>query len=194
MTTHTSFSLVFIDTESAAPLTLSSVNYSLNFCSVDGAESHLSHYLANKIINNHLDEFSCRFNLEDRSEQAASRLLNSLQPVKVIEFYQWLAIDKGIQFEYAIKEVPTKSFIEAVWDADAIEINGNFIRHFNIETNIHKKAEGQFIEASMIDDDFNELNYEITYDQAMAAKYDNATGCWSVGGHDVVLYVFKKRD
>ena len=193
MTTHTAFSLVFIDTDATAPLTLSNVNYSLNFCSIDGAESHLCHYLANKIINNYLDAFSSRFNLEDRSEQAAASLLNTLQPKTVIEFYQWLAKEKGIQFEYEIKEVPTKSFIEAVWDADAIEVNGNFIRHFNIETNIHKKAEGQYIEASMIDDDFNELNFEFSYDQAMAAEYDNATGCWSVGGHDVVLYVFKKR-
>lgn len=95
----------------------------------------------------------------------------------------------GTPFSFRIQEVPVSSFIEMAMDADAIEIDGNFIRNFSLASPDELALDhSAFLDASMVDDDFVRLEFSISLGDAQNATYCSSSKSWNVGKLSVAFF------
>jgi hypothetical protein len=123
---------------------------------------------------------------------------NSSEQLALIEYYFKYMQDDLCHAGFSIDELPTSSFVEQLERANAIEIDGQFIRYFSLTSLEHladQDIAAQFneqllLESEVWDDDMNKHVFEFTYGQAMDAYYDTNNMMWRVNGHSVTLITF----
>ncbi|MEF1335600.1 hypothetical protein REH81_02230, partial [Vibrio rotiferianus] len=93
-------------------------------------------------------------------------------------------------FAHKIEEKPIFSFLEQMHMADAVEIDDNFIRNFNVTSvdDYDNLNDQTVMDAEMVNDEYDKLEYVITYDEAMNAYYNAQLGSWQVGELSVKFY------
>ncbi|AIW22355.1 MULTISPECIES: hypothetical protein [Vibrio] len=101
----------------------------------------------------------------------------------LIDWYSSVVEDCDGYFAYKIEVKPVHSFLEQMRMADAVEIDDNFVRHFNVTSvddydNLNDQA---VMEAEMVDGDYKQNVYSVNYDEAMNAYYNAQLGAWQVG-------------
>ena len=108
----------------------------------------------------------------------------------LIDWYSGVVADSDGYFAYKIEEKPIHGFLEQMHMADAVEIDGKFIRHFNVESvdNYDNLNDQTVMDASMVDDEYNHFEYEILYNEAIDAYYNAQLGSWQVGELSVKFY------
>lgn len=108
--------------------------------------------------------------------------------------YYFDSVDEDDMYSYyEIKELPTSSFVEQLQDADAMEIDGNFVRNFNLLTpeDVAGGDLSSYVEAHYSDNELD-LQYEFNLEQVKGAYFDSTARCWNVDGHHVTLVKFAK--
>lgn len=109
---------------------------------------------------------------------------------KLICWYAGVVADCDGYFAHKIEEKPVYSFLEQMHMADAVEIDDNFIRHFNVTSvdDYDNLNDQTVMEAEMVNDEYDKLEYLVTYDEAMNAYYNAQLGSWQVGELSVKFY------
>jgi len=114
---------------------------------------------------------------------------NKVEKWSLISFYFEQMNDELCHAEFRIEELPASSLLEQILGADALEIDDNFIRHFNIlnsddETDYPEDMpptkESVYIEASYVSDDYVMFEYEFTREEIMNATYDINRKHWVI--------------
>jgi len=115
------------------------------------------------------------------------------EKLALVNYYFDSVDEDDMHSYYEIKELPTSSFIEQLQDADAIEIDGNFVRNFNLLTpeDVAGGDLGSYVEAHYADNELD-IQYEFNLEQVKGAYFDPNARCWNVDGHYVNLVKFAK--
>lgn len=109
----------------------------------------------------------------------------------LVPWYSELANDEQVYFGYKLEQLPTSSFIELVHEADAIEINYDFFRHFHIASVDEMDSDTSiFIDAITCNEDDEKFEYYISLSEAQNATYCFKTNTFLVGDLNVVLVDF----
>lgn len=192
--TQTVMNLIYCDADSDEGIgRLSNVSGPFCFSGAQALQSHLLNYVQNRIVEAYLDLF-----LDDFSEQLSLStmevgdpdaneiflLMQSNQDVLdfdcIISWYQ--QVTEG-GFEYKITEQPTSSFLESFCSANAIEVDGYFVRNIDTPSLANAIASPQTTVFNFSDIEGFDCgrNPELTLEQALAATYDLNNKVWVVG-------------
>jgi hypothetical protein len=117
---------------------------------------------------------------------------DSHQKLALIEHYFEFMKDDLCHSGFSIDELPTSSFIEKLETANAIEIDGNFIRHFNVLSSDEVVSDDLdvYLNAYFISNVFTKIEYEFSYNEVMDAYFEVDKKTWRISGHDVTLVHF----
>jgi len=203
--TNTAISLIYCDSDVEKGIgRLSNVNGPFCFSEKQALRAHLLNYVQNRVAEAYTDlflsDFSEKLSISETEVDGLSAnevflLLQSNQDVLdfdcLISWYQ--RVTEG-GFEYKIIEQPTASFLESFCSADAIEVDGYFVR------NIEKPSlAGALASPQSTIFDFSEIegfdcgvNSELTLEQALGATYDLENNVWVVGDLWVQCFSVKK--
>jgi len=179
------FSLTWID-QSKSTFNPSLLMEAQIFSSKEAAIDSLFYYVLGRIKEGAWDAEDCMVSGDFYEKE------------KIIDYYFNFSSDNETYASYSICEQSTTSFMEALDNSDAIEIDGNFIRHFTVASSDEiaqsdeERKDVCIFDASIVDDGFNHINYAFNYHEAMNAKYKPSINGWAVGDMDVVLINFEK--
>jgi len=104
-------------------------------------------------------------------------------------FFDFMECD-DMHAGFSITELPRSTFQEELNNADAIEIDGNFIRYFNVATP-EDLADGDFeiyFDAQIVDNEFNNYKYDFSLENVKNATYDCGRKLWLIKGNEVKLF------
>lgn len=204
----TTFSLVFFECCKNVSDLINITNGPFLFNSKESAQEKLLDYVRNRIAEAYPDLLAedagtwgvDLFNYTDDSDEAMSAdeayalLLNEKEKLTfdvLVNWFSGIANDEDMYFGYKIEELPTTSFIEELNNADAIEIDDNFIRYFNLTPDEQLESEDSILlDASLVDDDLNRFEYYISSTEAKNATYNSQQQCWEVIGLNIRLIKF----
>ena len=109
-----------------------------------------------------------------------------------IDWYKGVSSNSGIIFNYQIKEVPEKSLLECLEDADAIEVDEFFIRYFTVTSPDEQGVQDTTaLEASTVDESGDTYNFIFDIQQINAAVFHPETKSWEVGDYSLRTYLLK---
>lgn len=202
----TVFSLVYFDCQLPSNNPLKDAIGPILFESKDEAELFVLNRVVERITESHADYF---VNMVEEAGADTSGFKNDGEPFefqelmsfiyadnefdskRVIDWFLEFHNDEETFFDFKIEELATKSFLEELGTADAIEIDGNFIRHFNLTSDGELESlDDIYLDASMVDDDCNLLEFSVTISEAQDAAYDAEARCWKVGDLDISVFKF----
>lgn len=205
---NTTFSLVYFECCKNSSDLLSVTNGPFLFESRESAEEKLLSHIRNRFAeayadillegadNYGVDVFNYTNDDEEpiTSDEVHAILLGEEEKLNFDVLVNWfsdISNDEDMYFGYKIEELPTTSFIEELKKSDAIEIDGNFIRHFNLTPDEELEDEDSILlDASVVNDDMDKYEYYISVDEAEAASYDPNLKTWQVGEVDICLIKF----
>lgn len=87
---------------------------------------------------------------------------------------------------YQIQQVRTIGIIDEAIESDSIEVDGHFVRHYNLDEN---DREGLFLEAELVDDEYNHWRFAFSRPQLLAAKWDHDREHWVVKDDEEEIYI-----
>jgi hypothetical protein len=197
----TSFSLVYIQTSKNTTNFFKSIVGPQLFENKDAAIDQIYEYISPDIVATHFKNLIKDFkelgiqeivinkiDVEETLVQVKKALFEASteSKIKIINWYALTLNNEDMYFQWEIVEVPHKSFKEQIDKADSICIDGNFVRHFNLACidSIENK-ENEYFEASMVNDDFNELNWSVSLDDVNRATYNEVSRLWNVGSLEI---------
>ena len=205
---NTTFSLVYFECCKKASNLINLTNGPFLFESEDSAKEKLLSHIRNRFAEAYADILSegaedygvdiFNYTNDDdepmTTDEAYEMLLEEKEKLTfdvLVDWFGGIANDEDMYFGYKIEELPTSTFIEELNKADAIEIDGNFIRHFNLTPNEElEDEESILLEASLVDDDMDKYEYYISVNEAEEATYNFQQKCWKVGEFDICLIKF----
>lgn len=76
--------------------------------------------------------------------------------------------------------------IDEAIESDSIEVDGHFVRHYNLDEN---DREGRFLEAELVDDEYNHWRFAFSLPQLLAAKWDHDREHWVVKDDEEEIYI-----
>lgn len=192
--TRTTMSLIYCDSDIEKGIgRLSNVNGPFCFSGVQALRSHLLNYVQNRIAEAYfelfLGDFSEQLNLTETevhwmgTKEVFWLLQNNQDFFDFDCLISWYQRVTSGGFEYKITEQPTASFLESFCSADAIEVDGYFVR------NIEKPSLADAIASPHTPVfDFSDIegfdcrgDSELTLEQALAATYDVQNNVWVIG-------------
>jgi hypothetical protein len=194
---NTSFSLIYFECEkSISDLNNAIIGPEL-FSSRSAAIDKLFMYVEGRLTNgledvldDYIDSNEDLSNNDDIDVMAYIKE-DSQQKLALIEHYFEFMKDDICHAGFSIEELPTSSFIEKLETANAIEIDGNFIRHFNVLSSDEGGDDLEmYFDATFVDDDYAKFEYEFSLDEVMDAHFNADKKTWRVSGHDVTLVHF----
>lgn len=206
----TSYSLIIVDCEHASRNIMGNVYGPFLFGSKIEAQSRLLSYIKSRMIDSHLSllsELALEYLIDPSDytdgttftmtpEQALrmfSENEDTLTPELLSDWYSNLTNDDECYFAFDIKQVPTTSLMEQLHCADAIEIDGNFIRHFSLASPDDCTSDNdELLDASFGAGDYKECEYSFTKSEIENALYDEALNAWSVVGLHITCISFAK--
>lgn len=205
---NTTFSLVYFECCKSASDVLKVINGPFLFESKESAQDKLLGYVRNRIAEAYPDALAENvgtwgvdlFDYKDGSDEpmttdeAYALLLGEKETITfdvLVDWFSEITNDESMYFGYKIEELPIASFIEELNKADAIEIDGNFIRHFNLTPDEELEDEdGVLLDASVVSGDMDKYEYYVSVAEAEEATYDSQQKLWKVKGLDVRLIKF----
>jgi hypothetical protein len=191
----TSFCMIYFEVGMSVANFAKSIVGPKLFLTQEAAVDELFDYVENQIFDGREDvlesmgDIECRDDVERFMKEAKSSLDGKMS---LIEHYFSYMKDDRNQTGFLIKEVPTASFIESISRADAVEINGDFIRHFEVKS---RDSDGvcdgsePFFDVTLVVDGYSETHYEFTLDDAKNATYDIEREFWIVGKDELEILV-----
>lgn len=207
---NTLISLVFFDCPKDNSNPLSDMNGPLLFQSYSAAQDYLMAYLRRRIANHYVDQlaedagtwgidlFDYTDDTEDNpmtSEEAFNLLMGEQETLffeLLTSWYKTVTQGEARYFDYKITEVPTASFTEELHQADAIEVHGNFIRHFHLTPEEDINSDDDILlDATLTTEDMDKLEYYVSVHEANTATFDSTNNCWNVGDLNIRLVQFK---
>lgn len=196
---NTVFSLVYTGSCKTATNPINSIKGPFLFQSLSAAQDALLVYIRHRFAETYADllveqvesfgvDLSIYFGVSEdylTSDEAFFMLMSEKEKLNFDVLSRWLKDidnDEDIIFDFKIEELPTISFIEQAEKADAVEINGNFIRHFNVFPALKiEDVFSTFLDASMVNDDHDDVRYDISLSEAQNATYCTQSKSWTVG-------------
>ncbi|MCU7556088.1 hypothetical protein OCL06_15965 [Alteromonas sp. ASW11-19] len=206
---NTVFSLVYFEASKKASNLLNVTNGPSLYQSEREAQAALLAYIRNRLAEAYTDllaeeaasygvnimQYTDNNDEPMTSDEAFHMLMCEKEKLNFSVLTAWfrdVANDDEMYFDFKIEELPTTSFIELATSADAIEVDGNFIRHFHVVSADELEDDHSiYIEASMVDDDLNKYDYDISLSEAQNATYCPVKKLWTVGELDVSFICFQ---
>lgn len=200
---NTTFSLVYFECCKNASNLLNVTNGPFLFESKESAQEKLLDYIRNRIAEAYPDALAdiaedCDIDLSDytddsdepmTTDEAYALLLGEKEKLSfnfLVDWFSEIANDDDMYFGHKIEELPTTSFTEELNKANAIEINGTFIRHFHLTPDEELEDDDSILlDMSVIDDDMKKYEYYVSITEAKEATYDPQQKCWKVGELDI---------
>jgi hypothetical protein len=195
---NTSFSLIYFECQKS----ISDLNnaiigpelFSSRSAAIDTLFLHVERRFKNgigEILESYIDSNEYLSNNDDIDVMAYIKE-DSHQKLALIEHYFEFMKDDLCHSGFSIDELPTSSFIEKLETANAIEIDGNFIRHFNVLSSDEVVSDDLdvYLNAYFISNVFTKIEYEFSYNEVMDAYFEVDKKTWRISGHDVTLVHF----
>lgn len=82
-----------------------------------------------------------------------------------------------------------KTLLDLMFDADAIQIDDNFVRYFHMENDIDDEDEDEIICDIQFEQDYNMYEYYLTVKDLKEATYDKQRGAWKLEDNPHVDYI-----
>jgi hypothetical protein len=206
------YALVYFEACIGTPNLVNVTNGPFLFQTEQAAQEALLVYIRNRFVEAYIDELAegvaahdvdiCEYTEDNDSPMTVDEAHNMLMHEQaklnfntLVPWYSEIANDEQVYFGYKLEQLPTSSFIELVHEADAIEINYDFFRHFHITSVDELDSDTSiFIDAADCNEDGEKFEYYISLTEAQNATYCFMTNTWLVGDLNVVLvnYATKK--
>jgi hypothetical protein len=202
---QTSFSLIYFE----GPKTVSDLTsiitgpelFSSRSAAIDKLFLHIENPLIKgleDVLQEYIEGHDLLSNDTDPMTNLAYIKANDEEKLIFVEYYFNYMQDDLWHAGFSIEELPTSSFFEQLERANAIEIDGQFIRYFSLtsvddlagndmEAELHEQL---IFESEIWDDDMNKHVFEFTYGDVMNAYYCSNRKAWRVKNHDVTLIKF----
>ncbi|WP_286241229.1 hypothetical protein [Neptuniibacter halophilus] len=79
-------------------------------------------------------------------------------------------------------------FLQQLVEADSLQIDGDFVRHFHIENNTsHIQGDDLILDLNFLNGDGDEVMIQVTLDQALEAVHNAEQDSWVCAGYDFNL-------
>lgn len=187
----TAYSLIYFECQTGTASMLDAIIGPVLFQSETAAISQLFTYVKSRVVGDDFDEM-----VEDFAKDVGLSLVDVFEGIEATIEFKKAFVDhyfkvqneeEDMTVEYAIKELATSSFSEELNSADAIEIDGNFVRHFNVLSSDEEceEANEMYLEARTGD-----FEYAFSLDDVMNATYCIERKVWVVKGCNVTLIKF----
>ena len=187
----TVFSLMYFECPTGTENMLEAIVGPFLFQTETAAVNKLFMYVKDRITGDNLEEIVEGF-LGEHQDVALDSLndieSNNAHKKAFVDYYFKVSnADEGMNVEYAIVELPVSSFVEELNISDAIEIDANFIRHFNV---LSPDEESNEVSNMYLEANAGAFQYSFSLDDVMNATYCIERKIWGVGGCDVTLVKF----
>ena len=198
----TSFSLTYVECSKSTSNILDSIVGPVLFATHESAVDALFLYVRSRLSDGLEDVFEGYIENSDTlstysANDAMGYVLNDFdEKVNLIDYYFGFMSDDSSHSSYSITELPTVSLIDQIIDADAIEIDGDFIRSFSLpcpeeySNNLLQNDLSVFLEAEFTDAELNLFEFCFSVEELTNANYDPVTKVWKVGEFDVLPIKF----
>ena len=197
---NTSFSLTYLECAHSTVDILEELKGNTTlYSSYESALDALFMYVRDRLSDGLEDVFEDYMNSHEELEgfsfkEAMGFILNNFdEKEKLVDYYFNSMKSDNNHAEYSIKELPTESLIDQLILADAVEIDGNFIRHFNLPSpedysdNLLNNDLSSFFECELVDDEYKNIKYNFSVEALNDAVYCPVTKVWKVSGEFSVL-------
>lgn len=199
----TSFSLTYVECAKSTSNILDSIVGPVLFATHESAVDALFLYVRSRLLSDGLEEVFKEYiassdTLSDyNANDAMGYILSDFdEKASLIDYYFDFMSGHSNHSSYSITELPIVSLIDQIIDADAIEIDGKFIRSFNLPSpeeysdNLLQNDLSVLLDAEFVDAELNLFEFSFSVEELTSASYDPVTKVWKVGEFDVLPIKF----